>query len=66
MKTYLLLEKSSYCGEIARFENRKEALKAMLKYNLEQSTYNQWAKSVNKYGFPLVKVQVLYGFNSKN
>ena len=65
MKTYLLLECSQFSGEIERFENRKDALKAMLKYNLSQATYNQWAKKVKKYGFPLSRVQVLYGFNSK-
>lgn len=64
MKTYLLLEKSSYCCEIARFDNRKEAIKAMLKYNMKTATFNQWAKSVKKYGFPLARVQVLYGFKS--
>ena len=65
MKTYLLLECGQFSGEIKRFENRKDALKAMLKYNLSQATYNQWAKKVKKYGFPLSRVQVLYGFNSK-
>lgn len=66
MKTYVLYECSQFSGEIERFTDRKQALKAMLKYNLNQATYNQWAKKVNKYGFPLSRVQVLYGFNSKN
>lgn len=51
MKIYVLLECGQFSGEIERFTNRKQALKAMLKYNLEQATYNQWAKKVNKYGF---------------
>lgn len=59
MATYVLLEISSYFGEVGRFESKREALKAMLKYNLMQATYNQWAKAVNKYGFPLVTVKQL-------
>jgi len=62
MATFLLLEKTRFNGEIDRFNSRKEALKAMLRYNLEQATYNQWAKSVGKYGFPLSKVQQMYNF----
>lgn len=56
MKNYLLVEDATFKGEIARFSDKKEAIKAMLRYNLEQATYNQWAKKVGKYGFPLVKL----------
>lgn len=64
-KIYVLFERGQFSFEIERFTDRKQALKAMLKYNLDQATYNQWAKKVKKYGFPLSRVQVLYGFNSK-
>ena len=56
-KIYVLFECGQFSYEIDRFNNRKDALKAMLKYNLAQATYNQWAKKVNKYGFPLARVQ---------
>ena len=58
MKNYLLIEVATFEGEIARFSDKKEAIKFMLRYNLEQSTYNQWAKKVGKYGFPLVKLSI--------
>ena len=64
-KIYVLYECGQFSCEISRFDNKKDAFRAMLKYNLAQATYNQWAKKVNKYGFPLVRVQKLYGFNSK-
>jgi crotonobetainyl-CoA:carnitine CoA-transferase CaiB-like acyl-CoA transferase len=64
-KIYVLCERGQFSGEINRFDNRKDALRAMLKYNLAQETYNQWAKKVKKYSFPLARVQKLYGFNSK-
>lgn len=65
VKIYVLFERGQFSSEIERFTDRKQALKTMLKYNLKQATYNQWAQKVGKYGFPLARVQRLYGFNSK-
>ena len=58
-RIYILFECGQFSGEISRFDNRKDALRAMLKYNLAQETCNQWAKKVKKYSFPLARVQKL-------
>ena len=62
MQTYLILEKSQFLGEVARFSDKKEAIKYMLKYNLNIATYNQQANKMKKYSFPLVRVHIMYIF----